>query len=183
MKVNVHTMLSSIAICVSAVAVFYSAEVSKRISSSDHRAAEQVKSDTARLYSSVYSIAEKWAFDVTGERNRYDISREREVLLDFVNSESAIAYRAWIGQYGARRNEKWRVFFASLGYLSQPQISDIGCESIQDVLTLLASLTAHDIERITQYNSDLAKVTSSDLAKENVIGQYFTKQHCPKAPE
>lgn len=96
MKSSVQAVLSGIAICVSIAAIFYSASVAKQISSSDHRAVEQVKSSTARLYSSLMSISEKWALKRT-TKLEYDISLEQEVISDFVNSESALAYRAWIG--------------------------------------------------------------------------------------
>ena len=146
MKGNVQTVLSGIAICVSLVAVLYSADVAKRISSSDHHAAEQVKSNTARLFSSLMSIAEKAALESLEEGDQYDILREQESLMDFVNSESAAAYRAWIEEDG-----KWKNFFLDLAILSgATHLSEVSYGTIAELLSLLESLDSEDIEEVVR---------------------------------
>ncbi len=171
MKFNIQSALSAIAICVSIVAVYYSAEVAKQISSSDHYAVEQVKSNTARLYVSLMSIAEKWALDSQGDRYQFDVSGERKVLSDFVSSESAIAYRAWIDENDAELDSKWRIFFPMLAHLSGPELLEMPFHYIVDILVLLESLTPTDVDNIVEYNSDLVEVVSSGLTKNNTIIQ------------
>ena len=172
MQLDVQTTISCIAICVSVIAVvaaFYGVAVAKRLSSSDHRAAEQVKSDMVRLNAAIMSIAENWAFDSQGERKSYDASKEREVLADFTNSESAIALRAWIRDNGAKIHRGWRTFFPDLAYLSMLKLSEINPKVIAGVIYLLESLERQDVEAITQYNADLVTVMTSGLPNDNAI--------------
>lgn len=172
MDIDVQAVLAIIAICVSIVAVAYSASVSKRIASSDHQAAEKVKADIAKLYASITSIAEKQSVqDVLSEGDDlYDIRWEQKVVSDFVNSESAIAYRAWIRDVGGQLNGEWRTFFSfHLRELSHGPLSRISSDRTDDALSLLASLRRRDIEDMVRYSSNLVETMSSDVAAHNVL--------------
>ena len=167
----IQALLAATAIGVTVLAVLYSVGASRQISSSDHHAAEQVKSYTARLFASLTSMTEKWALNTAAGGDKYDITEEQKVLTDFVNSESAMAFRAWIGDSGATLNEKWNIFFLILERSSTGRSSEIDINNIVDALLLLESLETKDVKRITRYNSKLVRLVTTGLTDHNVIVQ------------
>jgi hypothetical protein len=86
--------------------------------SSDFKAEQAVKEDTARLLATLRSIIMKHAFLTQYKASRetgLDFATERKVLSDFLCSTTAFAYWAWVGhkdtETGPGAPEPWRVFF------------------------------------------------------------------------
>lgn len=170
--------LSGLAICVSLVTGLYSFGLAERLASSDHRAAEQVKSDTARLLASLKSIADKLALASQGDS--VEFSQERETMSEFINSPTSFAYRAWIrGKYRAvtreEREEKdlwdwktWGNFFLHLSDLSSPRSTPTNYATME-VLNSLQTLTDKDLQDIRAYNVKLIRAIASDPVDGHIL--------------
>ena len=161
-------ILSGLAICVSLGTAVLSSNLAERLSSSDHYAAERVKSDTAKLLSSLKSMADKLALQSQG--SAVEFARERTQISEFVNSETSIAYRAWIRGKAGEDWEVWRNFFLHLAALSDPNpSSDPTIYATMDVWHSLQSLTDADLEAIREHNADLVIAIASDPVDSHVI--------------
>lgn len=144
--------LSGIAILVSLATAIWSSYVTEWTSSGDYLAAEQVKSDTAALHSSLKSILDKWVLRA-GQDATVAFSREQEAIAEFSVSATAFAYRTWICE---EQKTSWNFFFNYLALLSNSSSTPEWSYAI-DVLLLLESLSDQDIEAILEPNTNLVK--------------------------
>lgn len=153
-------VLSGLAICVAVATAIFSSDVAERLSSSDHHAAEQVKSDTAKLIASLKSIADKLALESQGLT--VEFSEEQNTLSEFINSATGFAYRAWIRdqQDDPRYPETWKNFFLYMAELSNPH-SNPSIYATIDVLHSLQELTDTNLETIHEYNTKLVEAIAS----------------------
>lgn len=175
-------IISIIAVIISISAATYSGYLSKQISSSDYRATEGVKSDTAKLLSTLRSIMHKGALSSTTAKN-VDISPEKEVITEFLNSQTGFAYYSWVDEKSSRaeadgrKGESWRLFFLYLVELSNSDDAYTAAHRAADVELLFDQLTENDMAKIAEFNSDLvnAIAKNSKNREGNVVIKVFVE--------
>ncbi|NOZ10357.1 MAG: hypothetical protein GXP09_04875 [Gammaproteobacteria bacterium] len=123
-KYEMATIFISIsAILISLASVIYTSSLSEKISSSDYKAKEQVKTDTAKLLSSLRSIMHKGALSST-TKDTIDISHEKNSIGEFLTSQTGLAYYSWVNEKSTeagkvgKSGESWRLFFLYLAELA-----------------------------------------------------------------
>lgn len=135
------------------------------VSSSDYKAEQDVKADTARLLASLRSIMAKGAavrsLKPPEAKKSPDFRQELKVVNDFLSSTTAFAYWSWEGHTSGSMKglpERWTLFFLYLVYILD---SDDDYRKTMayaaGVEELLTSLSKHDIRSISSYISDLEK--------------------------
>lgn len=159
--------ISTIAVTISIATAAYSGFLSKRLSSSDYRATQQVKSDTARLLATLRSLMYKGALSRT-ESQDFDISPEKAVIAEFLTSQTGFAYRSLVyekhskAEAEGRKEEPWRLFFLYLAELSNSDDAYSAACRAADVELLFDQLTENDISKIAEFNSDLVKAIANN---------------------
>ena len=133
-----------------------------KVSSSDYKAEQDLKADTARLLASLRSIMTKGAvrsLKPPGAKKSPDFKQELKVVNDFLSSTTAFAYWSWEGYKSKGKEgqpEPWRHFFL---YLIDILDSDDNYRKMMDcavaIEELLTSLSKHDIRSIGRYISDI----------------------------
>ena len=172
--------ISKIAIIISLVTVIYTGFLSEKISSSDYKAKEQVKTDTAKLLSSLRSFMHKGALSST-TKETIDISHEKNAIGEFLTSQTGLAYYSWVNEKSAeadkegKSGEPWRLFFLYLAELANANHAYSAARKSADVELLFDQLTEDDISRISEYNSDLiAAIANNSKNREgNTIVKVF----------
>lgn len=147
------------------------------VSSSDYKAEQDVKADTARLLASLRSIMAKGAVrsqKPPDAKKSPDFKQELKVVNDFLSSTTAFAYWSWEG-YKSKgmegRPEQWRVFFL---YLIDILDSDDNYHKMMAravaIEKLLTSLSKHDIRSIGRYISDLEEAVGDfKVSRQNSV--------------
>ena len=160
-------VISVSAVIISIATALYSGFLSKRISSSDYKATEEVKSDTARLLSALRSLMHKGAL-LSSTSKHIDISPEKTVISEFLNSQTGFAYYSWVDEKSSkaeaegRKGESWRVFFLYLVEISNSDNAYWAARRAADVELLFDQLTENDITKIAEFNSDLIKAIAKN---------------------
>lgn len=179
-------VLSAFAIIISIVVAVYA----RHATTSDYRAQQQVKYDTAILLSSLRSLMHKGAYSTT-TTDSVDISSETIAISNFLTSATGLAYFAWVDEKGARAKkagksgEQWRLFFLYLAELSVMTDARAAARRAADVELLFDDLTENDVRQISDFNADLVKSIArlSEYRAENVIVQAFVEESVDTRPE
>ena len=140
--------------------------VTTRVSSSDYRAEEDVKTQTAQLLACLRSIIMKGvnlSQKPTAATTRLTFAKEKELINSFLCSTTAFAYWSWQGHKSelalSGKEEEWRVFFMYLiDILDSDDASDFSMMVGRAVSLekLLTELGKHDIGKISRYVSNLS---------------------------
>ena len=168
--------LSVLSMLLSVVVALYAGSQNWELSTSDFKAQEQVKSDTAKLLSSLRSIMQKGALS-TARKGQVDISHEKKTISEFLTSETGLAYYAWVSEQSSkaskagRRGEPWRLFFIYLSEISDMDHPYPAARRAADVAALFDKLGEEDIRRISEFNSDLIKAIAA--FEPDVVTQAF----------
>jgi hypothetical protein len=152
---------SAFALILSILAIIITA----RVSSSDFRAEEDVKAQTAQLLACLRCIIVKGARLSKLPPNtpaNIDFKFERTLLSGFLTSTTAFAYWSWVAhksQVAKDRSEKWRTFFLDLVGILDVEDADhqLMRKRAIDLERLLDELRTRDIAQIAGYVSDLAR--------------------------
>lgn len=144
MTFTITDLISVLSVGVALLALsvsFYSNRLSRKVATSDFRAVELVKSETAEIIAIfralimkgvVYSQQEKSKRDDKSFENYIDTKAERNGIEKFMHSSTALAYYTYIAKRSkearesGKESEKWRAFFlklTELRYESHPWIS------------------------------------------------------------
>ena len=181
---TITLILSIIAILISLSSALYTGFLSEKLSSSDYKAKEQVKADTARLLSSLRSMMHKGALSST-TKDEIDISYEKNAISEFLTSQTGLAYYAWVDEKSSeadakgRTGELWRVFFLYLAELSNASHPYSAARRAADVEILFDQLTEEDISKISEFNSDLIKAIANNSKNRDgnvVVNAFFSSQ-------
>lgn len=172
--------VSLAAITVSCIVAIFATRASYEVSSSDYRAEQQVKSDTAVLLSTLRSIMHKSGILIARE-DSVDISYETKMISNFLTSETGLAYSAWVNERSVNAHEEgrsgeiWRLFFLYLAELSVMTDPYSAAHRAADIELLFDELTEEDIKRIAAFNSDLVKTIAgmSENRDGNVLAAIF----------
>lgn len=165
-KYEIATLLISlIALLISIISARYSDFVNKRLTSSDYKASERVKSDIVKLIVTLRSIMHKYARYTYAKspEGTIDISLEKRIINDFICSSTGLAFYSWVAQKSADANssnnkgEPWRVFFMYLVDIIDSNNVIIASNFAANVELLIAKLTEEDIEKIIEFNLNLPK--------------------------
>lgn len=164
---QISTVLSILAAILSVATAFYSGSISKRLATSDYKATEEVKSDTAKLLSALRSLMHKGALSTSSNRP-VDLSPEQAVISNFLNSQTGFAYYSWIDEKSSRataqgrREEPWRVFFLYLVELENADDAYSAARRAADVELIFDQLTEDDVAMIASFNEDLISAISKN---------------------
>jgi hypothetical protein len=173
---NRATVSAAISTSFALVAGIIAIIVTTMVSSSDYKAEQAVKEDTARLLASLRSIMTKGA--ILGQKpsnamKSLNFLRELEVVNDFLSSTTAFAYMIWEGHKSESANdqpEEWHLFFIYL-----VDILDSG-DDYREMMTralaiekLLTSLCKGDIRSISKSLSDLETAISDYNVSHNSV--------------
>jgi len=159
--------ISILAIIISMVAAVYSRILSEKHSSSDYKASEQVKSDTARLLSTLRSFMHKGVLSSTTKKE-INIEPEKEAISKFMNSQTGFAYYSWVDEKSAqaeqegKKGESWRVFFLYLSELANSDSPYAASRRAADVELMFDDLTESDVAKIADFNADLIEAISKN---------------------
>lgn len=177
-------LISIVAMLISVSGVVYTGFISQKLSSSDYQAEEQVKTDTAKLLSTLRSIMHKGALS-SQTTGKVDFSHERRAISDFTTSQTGLAYYSWVDEKSSeakkegRAGESWRLFFLYLAELSNENDAYVAARRAADVEILFDQLTEGDISRISRFNSNLASAiahNSKNRSGNVVISVFFSMQ-------
>lgn len=159
------------------------------IESSDYRAEQAVKADTAQVRAALRSIMVKWAVLQRPDRDTcLDIAAERKVLNDFLSTTTAFGYWSWAEERGeaaeeGTTNEPWRAFFLYIAYLldaSERPGDNAPVDLAVQLEDLLADLTRADINKISSYVADLAGVLGRATDSTNPVLRAVLELRRPK---
>lgn len=190
-------IISLFALIASIGTAFYSYNQQNKLASIDFKAKEMIKSDTAKLLSTMRSIMYKGVLIRTEgyKLTDVDISSEQSFINDFLNSESSLAYHSWVNEKDllaknqGEDTEGWRTFFIDLAAITSTDNPYYAAERAAEIELLFDNFTEEDISKIAEYNSDLNKAISenSKNRKGNPIAAAFieraierNKEHSPK---
>jgi hypothetical protein len=145
------------------------------VESSDYRAQQSVKADTARLRAALRSIMVKTAVltqysDKPDHRTCIDFKDERDAIHQFLGSTTAFGYWVWIEKRGVEargvgKSNPWGSFFARFAYLlNECDANGMTVHAVQ-IEKFLASLRREDVHQISTDMTDLAGVLGT--AKES----------------
>lgn len=180
-KYEITTLfLSIIAIVISLYSAVYAGFLSEKLSSSDYKAEEKVKTDTAKLLSALRSMMHKGALS-SQTKDKIDISHEKKAISEFTISQTGLAYYSWVDEKSSEANaegrtgESWRLFFLYLAELSNASHPYSAAKRAADVEILFDQLTDEDFSRISEFNSDLiaAIANNSKNRDGNIIIRAF----------
>ena len=148
------------------------------ISTSDYKAEQAVKADTARLRAALRSIMIKgaWLSQKQGQETCLDFTKERETINEFLTSTTAFGYWSWVEERGESTavgtTEPWRAFFLYISRLldaCEPGGNDgMICCAVQ-VEKMLAELKRGDVNTISSYVADLADVLGTASESKDVV--------------
>jgi hypothetical protein len=141
--------------------------VATRVHSSDYKAEEDVKAQTAQLLACMRSITLKGIVNSqkpTNATHPITFTKEKEVINSFLSSTTAFAYWSWISYKSERaapgQPEEWRIFFLNVaGILDSDDSLDFrkmiaGALAIENLLT---GLSEADVQKISGYVSNLSR--------------------------
>ena len=150
--------LTGLVLAISVISAIYAAVISKKVTSSDYASSQRVKSETARLIAVLRSVVTKATY-ARLFKTKMDLSYERELINQFINSTTALAYYAWMGlkseQAGVVAPEKWRLLFNHLSMLSRAEYPQKCVWLAVNVERMFNSLSEDDLSTIVGFNSDL----------------------------
>jgi len=164
---TITLFVSIIAIIISVISAGYSGFLSEKHSSSDYKARELVKSDTARLLATLRSFMHKGALSNT-TKEKIDIEPEKEAISKFMNSQTGFAYYSWVDEKSAqaerdgKKGESWRVFFLYLSELANAENPYSASRRAADVELMFDDLTESDVAKIADFNADLIEAISKN---------------------
>jgi hypothetical protein len=159
--------ISVLAIIICIGSAIYSGMLSEKLASSDHKAKEQVKADTAKLLSTLRSLMNKGALSST-TKDAIDIKPEKDAISEFMNSQTGFAYYSWVDEKSSqaesegRQGGSWRVFFLYLSELANADNAYVAARRAADVELLFDDLSEDDVEKIAYFNSDLIQAISEN---------------------
>jgi hypothetical protein len=183
-------ILSGLAIFFSIITAIYSGYLSVRLASSDYKAKEQVKEDTAKLLAALRSIMHKGALS-SSTNYTIDISCEKTVISEFMNSQTGFAYYSWVdeknsdAQKKGTKSESWRLFFLYLAELANSDDVYRAARRAADTEILFDGITKKEISKIARFNSNLiiAIEKNSKNREGNIIIKAFVDSQKEKNSE
>jgi hypothetical protein len=161
------TVSGAIATAFALVAAIVAISAGVWVTTSDYKAEQAVKADTARIRAALRSILAKGALLTqkdAGQPVGLDFKTERKTLNDFLSSTTAFGYWAWVEDRGKKTpvgtEEPWRAFFLYVASLldagKTPADRAKMLRWAAELESLLATLKAAEIDRISSYVADLA---------------------------
>ncbi len=177
---DLYEISSVVAIIISVLVAFDARRTKYKFSTSDYRAQQQVKSDTAILLSSLRSIMYKGVLSLL-TKNPVDISPEKKAISNFLMSPTSFAYSAWVNEQSDRsdeadkESESWRLFFLYLAEISDMPDAHRAAMKAARIESLFDQLTRKDIKRIADFNSDLAESIGNRVEnwKGDLLSSFF----------
>jgi hypothetical protein len=140
--------------------------VTSRVSSSDYKAEEDVKTQTAQLLACLRSIILKGVVlsqKAPTATTLLTFSKEKEVINNFLSSTTAFAYWSWEGHKSETappgKGEDWRLFFLYLVDILDAEDAANFRRMVARAVSLeklLTGLSKHDVGKISHYVSNLS---------------------------
>lgn len=199
MEVSFSDVVAVVSAGVALLALFvslYASFVSQRIATSDFKAAETVKSETAQFIAVlrslvikgvVYSQQNKEKRDSSDFEGFIDTRPEREAIEKFMNSPTALAYYSFVAKKskiarGSGKNEEeWRTFFLLLAELQHTNHPWHAAKSAAQLERMFDGIREEDFREMANYLSDLPKAISFLLSeREHDVVMHVMVKHDDK---
>lgn len=177
MVFNIVTISISLAALILSVCAM---RTTRRIATSDFRAAQQVKSFSMRLSAALISLVYKAASHTAIRPDGVpDMHREKQTISEFLNSPSGLAYLMFVAQKSrvATDAEPWRSFAWKLNNITTTNDPSHAARVAIEVLNLLFEVTESDIEDMSNSVSDLPRAFASIqevLQEDPLLKAFFT---------
>lgn len=185
---TVSATVATLAVVISLCAFFISRSAfrfSKKAASSDFKAVQTVKTDTAQLIAVLQSLILKGAVysqQDTVKRNQTDYEKfvdnsvERKAVENFLHSTTALAYHRLViekSKFAKEKEEEWRLFFLLLTELCTTKNPWEAGISATKIRIMFEKLKDKDIADIANNLDDLPKAIGfvNQSNKENPIVQ------------
>ncbi|MCB0725160.1 MAG: hypothetical protein KDC73_10705 [Ignavibacteriae bacterium] len=110
----VTIIISSFSLFISIGVAIATFKWTKKFSTSDYQASQQVKKDTLELLATLRTVILKTIWFNQTKSKEISIMPEKERINLFINRSTAIAYYVWFGtksNLAGIATEKWRIFF------------------------------------------------------------------------